>query len=723
MQLLFFHAEFYEDGKPAQYRGFQKFSLNFSRDRFFWVEDNVVQEKKREVEVPDDFWENGIYNVTALVGENASGKTTILQYMAKILAALVGISSMETELEREALSSRNKLVLEDESSGKTYEIDLDWENGRMWMAQTAVWDREAQMEIPLEQIKDKLAAWKLIYQSNTLTLADMEFAERVSRYSDDRGDRSGCRKRHLYNMSATAWLLRQHHAGEERTAARFSPGALLAQYFEEEQYRQVKLVFDRKQNQTLKELKAENIPVPYARQLTVRFQKISDEEESGCRSLFPQAAAYIETHRQGNEIEILVWQLSSQMVLNYLRTLSTLTEEPKSQYQLYFELIRQLSKPSEDWKEGKLEPEEFIGQLDAAFKLRQESMPQENKEDAKRERKTSADFIRSVFRTTGQGDARQYELEQYVRAGKVNSWYKDAQKLPEVEAFYIETEWAQESRHPFIEFLKNYRYACDFSYFLDFSWGLSSGENAMLSLFADLYYLYGEDYANHTEQDYALYNGKTKCDSLLLFMDEADMLYHPEWQRKFLAGLTAYITRLYPKEVCSSIQVIMTTHSPLMLGDMPSQNVLYLKREKDGNKVELSSERQTFAQNIYLLLKDSFYLNQGTLGEIAQTKLKKALEEIEKIKELNSKETDAETIQQHMRTLGLIRRGTLDLLASGLIKSKLREEIEECEAKLAVTERKRYSELSVEELRKLSAQIEDELERRGANDTTSEIYK
>lgn len=76
-----------------------------------------------------------------------------------------------------------------------------------------------------------------------------------------------------------------------------------------------------------------------------------------------------------------------------------------------------------------------------------------------------------------------------------------------------------------------------------------------------------------------------------------------------------------------------------------------------------------------------------------------------------------------MRTLGLIRRGTLDLLAPGLIKSKLREEIEECEAKLAVTERKRYSELSVEELRKLSAQIEDELERRGANDTTSEIYK
>lgn len=723
MQLLFFHAEFYEDGKPAQYRGFQKFSLNFSRDRFFWVEDNVVQEKKREVEVPDDFWENGIYNVTALVGENASGKTTILQYMAKILAALVGISSMETELEREALSGRNKLVLEDEDSKKTYEIDLDWGNGRARIAQNAVWDREAQVEIPFGQIKDKLAAWKLVYQSNTLTLADMEFAERVSRYSDDRGDRSGCRKRHLYNMSATAWLLRQHHAGEERTAARFSPGALLAQYFEEEQYRQVKLVFDRKQNQTLKELKAENIPVPYARQLTVRFQKISDEEESGCRSLFPQAAAYIKRRRQGNEIELLVWQLSSRMVLNYLRTLSVLTAESQSQYRIYFELIRQLSKPSKDWKEEKFEPEEFIEQLDAAFELIKQALPQENKEDAERERKTSKDFIRFVFGTTGQGDSERYKLEQYVHVKKKIYWMQEEDLYQEIEAFYIETEWAREDRHPFIEFLKNYRYACDFSYFLDFSWGLSSGENAMLSLFADLYYLYGEDYANHTEQDYALYNGKTKCDSLLLFMDEADMLYHPEWQRKFLAGLTAYITRLYPKEVCSSIQVIMTTHSPLMLGDMPSQNVLYLKREKDGNKVEPSSERQTFAQNIYLLLKDSFYLNQGTLGEIAQTKLKKALEEIEKIKELNSKETDAETIQQHMRTLGLIRRGTLDLLAPGLIKSKLREEIEECEAKLAVTERKRYSELSVEELRKLSAQIEDELERRGANDTTSEIYK
>lgn len=43
-----------------------------------------------------------------------------------------------------------------------------------------------------------------------------------------------------------------------------------------------------------------------------------------------------------------------------------------------------------------------------------------------------------------------------------------------------DTDW-------FMEFLQKYRYVCNPDYFLDFHWGLSSGENSLLSLFASLY--------------------------------------------------------------------------------------------------------------------------------------------------------------------------------------------------------------------------------------------
>ena len=68
MQLLFFYASFHENGKSAQYHGFEEFSLNFSREMLFRVENGAVYGEKRQTEVPEYFWKGQIYNVTALVG-------------------------------------------------------------------------------------------------------------------------------------------------------------------------------------------------------------------------------------------------------------------------------------------------------------------------------------------------------------------------------------------------------------------------------------------------------------------------------------------------------------------------------------------------------------------------------------------------------------------------------------------------------------------------------
>ena len=100
----------------------------------------------------------------------------------------------------------------------------------------------------------------------------------------------------------------------------------------------------------------------------------------------------------------------------------------------------------------------------------------------------------------------------------------------------------------FSGFLQKYRYTCNPHYYLDFGWGLSSGENNLLRLFTSLYYIFERDYANEKNGHYQIYNydkthGRTACDSVILIMDEADLTYHPEWQRRFLSVITAFCRR------------------------------------------------------------------------------------------------------------------------------------------------------------------------------------
>jgi hypothetical protein len=118
-------------------------------------------------------------------------------------------------------------------------------------------------------------------------------------------------------------------------------------------------------------------------------------------------------------------------------------------------------------------------------------------------------------------------------------------------------------------------------------------------------------------------------DHILLMLDEVDLYMHPEWQRKFLKLLSDGLDQEYRDK---KIQVIITTHSPLVLSDIPRENVVYLKR--DGNKCKIvdgPDMEETFGANIFSLLKDSFFLSK-TMGEFARTRIDKVIDDLEKLK-------------------------------------------------------------------------------------------
>lgn len=134
--------------------------------------------------------------------------------------------------------------------------------------------------------------------------------------------------------------------------------------------------------------------------------------------------------------------------------------------------------------------------------------------------------------------------------------------------------------------------------FMTFSWGMSSGESNMFSIFA------------------RMYDALKRCSkkSIILLFDELDSSFHPKWQQKIIGSLTQFLRVNYPEK---KFQVILTTHSPVLLSDIPRENVIFMR--KDCN-VE-TEHNQTFAANIASLYYDSFFMEKGSIGEVARNSI------------------------------------------------------------------------------------------------------
>ena len=91
-----------------------------------------------------------------------------------------------------------------------------------------------------------------------------------------------------------------------------------------------------------------------------------------------------------------------------------------------------------------------------------------------------------------------------------------------------------------------------------------------------------------------------------LVFDEAELYYHPEYQRKLIADLLNLINRSNLTNI-NSINITIVTHSPFMLSDIPNTNIIALENGK--RKENLSFK--TLGANIYDLLKNNFFMTSA----------------------------------------------------------------------------------------------------------------
>lgn len=112
-------------------------------------------------------------------------------------------------------------------------------------------------------------------------------------------------------------------------------------------------------------------------------------------------------------------------------------------------------------------------------------------------------------------------------------------------------------------------------------------------------------------------DGRIPYHHVNLVFDEAELYYHPEYQRTFVARIINSLANCHINiDVIKSINILIATHSPFILSDILSENTLYLK-----NGLPENVEFQTFGANYYDILHNSFFLEKRVIGDIAALRI------------------------------------------------------------------------------------------------------
>ena len=119
---------------------------------------------------------------------------------------------------------------------------------------------------------------------------------------------------------------------------------------------------------------------------------------------------------------------------------------------------------------------------------------------------------------------------------------------------------------------------------------------------------------------------------IIYLLDEPETYMHPELCRTFLKRLDDVLKE---RTARTDIQIIISTHSPLLLSDVLPGQITRLDLDKNGYcLIKNSTEKAYFGANIHTILADGFFLDY-TIGEYARVFLQ---ENINWLKEFLVKE-------------------------------------------------------------------------------------
>lgn len=170
---------------------------------------------------------------------------------------------------------------------------------------------------------------------------------------------------------------------------------------------------------------------------------------------------------------------------------------------------------------------------------------------------------------------------------------------------------------------------------------LSSGERQQVYSISSL--LYHLSNINSVWNDN---NGKRiQYQYINIILEEIELYFHPELQRTYLKRLLDGIKQIDIPNI-KSLNICFVTHSPFVLSDIPARNILALKKDiEDKEKISLT----TFGANIHEMLNNSFFLKEGSIGDYASWVIKNIINSMQNLS--NKKVSENTSIELHNKIM------------------------------------------------------------------------
>ena len=147
-----------------------------------------------------------------------------------------------------------------------------------------------------------------------------------------------------------------------------------------------------------------------------------------------------------------------------------------------------------------------------------------------------------------------------------------------------------------------------------------------------------------------------KEEDIMILIDEGETTMHPNWQKRYLNYYVKFLKNNFKNK---KLHLVLTSHSPFILSDLPKGNVIFLdtydeeeskkkypKLKRDnlekGNCINVSEhiDINPFGANIHTLLSDGFFMEGGLMGEFSKGKIQEIVNFYNDVKDGTKKKED-----------------------------------------------------------------------------------
>lgn len=145
-------------------------------------------------------------------------------------------------------------------------------------------------------------------------------------------------------------------------------------------------------------------------------------------------------------------------------------------------------------------------------------------------------------------------------------------------------------------------------------WSLSSGERQIAYIISNfVYHIVNINSVHYNNVDVVAKLPLLKYKYINVIFDEIELYFHPDLQRRFLFLIVEALKSIHIEHI-EGINILLVTHSPFVLSDLPKSNVLALSKTNDDVVGE------TFCANIQEMLGQNFFM-EYSMGKIAQEQI------------------------------------------------------------------------------------------------------